>query len=518
MKNNKFILWFLILIVLFGIVGAFAKIMSGFNHNEHMYIAAGVFVAQNKEIYKDFAYLQTPYLPLLYGNLYRFLGITSYYLLIGKLISFTFLSISSMVLFLLARRVLNDIVLSLSVVALFLLNMSIVGPATEVSNYIMPIAFSLASFYVFTISFVENQIKPFGIALAGVFLAISIGAKLTYAAMIIPFIATILFYPLVSEHSAITARKNIVYALFLFIAGIGIGLLPMFFFMSDIQSFIFNNLGYHIVNTQWRHITGFSGPMSLSSKLFYAREIYFNADNLILLLGILLGLGFSIWNPQTIRWSIKKIPIGAFLAFLLVLIAVPTALVPTPSFCQYFAMPVSFLFLLLLYSCASKSVEISTLHRILLLILVSMSVTYTGPLLIKPIVGLTHRNGWTGLMVHDASMNVRNALIDNGLGTDGKIATLSPLFVIESNLNIYPELSTGPFLYRVGDLLTAEQRNRFVGTSPKSIGELFTEDPPVAILVGYEGILDQPLVEYAIANDYKKVDVAGISGEFYIRP
>ncbi|MHC4183890.1 MAG: hypothetical protein ACYSR0_11130 [Planctomycetota bacterium] len=518
MKKKNFALWLLIPIVLFAIVGAFAKIMSSFNHNEHMYIVASVFVAQNQELYKDFAYLQTPYLPLLYGNLYRLMGVTSYYFFIGKLISFIFLGISSMTLFLLARRVVKEIALSLSVVALFLLNMTIVMPATEVSNYIMPVAFSMAGFYVFYVSIIENQIRPFGITLAGIFLAIAIGTKLTYATVVFPFIAIILFYPLVSGHSAITARKNIVYALFPFIAGIVIGLLPMLLFMSDIQSFIFNNLGYHNVNTQWKQISGSIRPMSLYSKLVYARKVFFSADNLILLLGVLLGLGFSINSSHTIRQAIKEIPTGAFLAFLLVLIAVPTALAPTPSYHQYFAVPVSFCFLLLIFSCASKSVEISALHRILLIILVLMSVAYNGALLLKSSIKLTQRDGWAGLRVHDVSMNVRNALINNGIGTDGKIATLSPLFVTESNLNIYSELSTGPFLYRVGDLLTPQQRNHFAGTSPRSIDGLFTEDPPAVILVGFEGDLDKPLIEYAIANNYKKVDVAGFSGELYVRP
>ena len=300
MKKDSFTLWLVTLIVLFAIVGAFAKIMTSFNHNEHMYIAANVLVAQDQVLYKDFAYLQAPYLPLLYGNLYRFLSVNAYYFLIGKLINFLFTGISAMTLFLVAHCVLNDITISLSVATLFLLNMTIVNPATEVSNYIMPVAFSMASFYVFIVSINKNQIKPFGIALAGFLLAIAIGTKLVYATIIIPFVATCLFYP-VSEQSTITVRKSAVYVLFPFIAGIAIGLLPMFFFLPDIESFLFNNLGYHNVNAQWRLITGYTGPMSLFSKLVYACQLFFQADNLILLLGILFGLGFSINRFQIIK-------------------------------------------------------------------------------------------------------------------------------------------------------------------------------------------------------------------------
>jgi hypothetical protein len=520
MKKISFTLWLLTAIVLFTIVGAFAKIMVGYNRNDGMYIAASVFVAQNQELYKDFAFLQMPYIPLLYGNLYKLLGVSSYYFFIGKLVSFIFLSISTMTLFLLTRRALRDIALSLSIVALFLLNMTILNSATEVSNYIMPVACSLVSFYVFTISISENQIKPFGIALAGIFLAIAIGAKLTYATIVIPFIAMILFYPLISERPATTVKKNTVYVLFPFIAGIAIGLLPMLFFMSDTESFLFNNLEYHNINAKWRQITEFEGgPMTLPSKLDYAFKLYFQPDNLILILGILLGLGFTINSFQSIRQTINQINTGVFSAFLFVLVAVPTSLTPTPTFPQYFAMPLSFLFLLLIYSCSSKSVERFTLPlRRILLILVLVSVVYNGSALVMPIRRIIHRGGWGGFRIHDISINIRNILIDNGLGTDGKVATLSPLFVIESNLPIYPELSTGSFLYRIGDLLTPEQRDHFVGTSAKSIGDLFTEDPPAAILIGFEGTLDKPLLEYAMIHNYKKVVIAGFQGELYIRP
>ena len=417
MKKTSLSLQFLIPLVLVAIVGAFARIMTSLNHNEHMYIAASVLVARNYVLYKDFAYLQAPYLPLLYGNLYRLLHVSSYYLLIGKLVSFLFVSTSAMTLFLMARRVTSDVVLSLSSVALFLLNMTIVNPATEVSNYIVPVAFSMVSFYILDVSINKNYIKPRGIALAGFFLAIAIGTKLTYATVVIPVFATILLYPRMSEHSAITAKTSVVCVFFPFIAGLAIGLLPVFFYLlSDTESFIFNNLGYHNVNTQWRRITGYPGPMSLFPKILYAHRIFFLADNLILLFGILLGLGFSISRFQTIKQAIKQIPTGAFLALLLFLIAVPTALAPTPSFPQYFAMPVSFLFLLLVYACASKAIGISI--RRLLLILVLVSVAYDGPIILGSISRLTSRNGWIGFRIHDVSTNVRNALIDNGVGTD----------------------------------------------------------------------------------------------------
>jgi hypothetical protein len=107
-------------------------------------------------------------------------------------------------------------------------------------------------------------------------------------------------------------------------------------------------------------------------------------------------------------------------------------------------------------------------------------------------------------------------LVESGVDTQRKVATLSPLFAVEARLPIYPELATGPFLYRVGDLIPPEQRKRFVATSPRSVGALLAADPPGAIVVGVEGDLDDPLVEYASAPGYRKVPGTGRSGQLYV--
>lgn len=521
MKNDKLILWFLIPILIFAIAGAFAMSMTTSLVDEHMYISASVFVAQDQELYKDFAFLQVPYLPLLYGNLYRILGIESYYLFTGKLISFLFLGIASAVLFLLARRVLHDLFLSLGIVTLFLLNITILNSAALATNFMIPVALSMISFYLFYISFIENQIKFVGITVAGIFLALAIGTKLTIATAAIPFVAIIFCYLAMGKYPSINAKRNIVYSLFFYISGLTIGLLPILFFMSDLESFSFNNLGFHNVNTRWRQITEFDGPMSLHAKLAFAHKQYFKSDNLILLLGIMLGAGLAIKNSPTVRQTIQQIHTGAFLAFFLVLTAALTALVPTPSWLHYYSIPISFLFILFVFSCLSDSEKTAILHKRLVLILVLVTTAYNGPHLLWHITRFTHEENRIAFRLHDASTNVRNILIEKGIGTDRKIATLSPLYAIESNLPIYPELSTGPFLYRVGDLLTAEQRKHFIGTSAKNLNDLFAEDQPAAILISYDPNLvdlNKPFIAYATVNNYQKINIAGLDGELYVKP
>lgn len=515
MKKDGLAFWLLALIILIVTIGDFAKIMISQNHNDHMYIGASALISQSKTPYAEFTFTQTPYLPLLYGNLYRLfrlVGIDSYYLLIGRLFSFACLGMSAVILYVIVRRLVGTIFPPLCIVALFLLNKTVVDPATEVSNYILPIALSFLGFHLFTGSLRDGKPRSFRVVLSGLFIAITIGTKLTYAAVALSFVAFIFISPLVSKRSGCSIPAHVFNLLFPFSIGLVIGLLPLIFYMlSDPAAVIYNNWGYHMVNARWRQATGYAMPMSLGSKVAFAYRMFSTADNLILALGILLGLAFALPRAK----GLAQLPAGAFLALILFLVGVPTALAPTPSFPQYYAVPVSFMFLLLGYSSSLHALEIATLQRRTLFLLVLATLLNRGPELLEATSRLRWQENWSALRVHEVAMNVRKALVDNRISA-GKVATLSPLFALEANLAIYDELSAGPFFYRSGDLLAADQRKRFVITSPNSIGSLLAEDPPSAIIVGYEEKLDEPLLEYAIQNKYREISVTGLGGRCFL--
>jgi hypothetical protein len=69
---------------------------------------------------------------------------------------------------------------------------------------------------------------------------------------------------------------------------------------------------------------------------------------------------------------------------------------------------------------------------------------------------------------------------------------------------IYSEFATGPFLYRVGELLSSEDHGRYKGTSPSAVAELLVQDPPAASLVhGDESEYAEP--EYA-ESEYEELE------------
>lgn len=504
-------------VIVFAILGNFGRVMTSFNHNEHMYITTGVLVSQNKVLYKDFAYLQMPYLPLFYSGVYKIFGLNTFYFFIGKLISFLALMVSASILFLFARQVSKDENFSLGITGLYLLNTSIIIPASEVSNYVLPVVFSFIAIYLYEISLRRNTRKVFLLALSGLFIGLAFGTKLTYASIGFPFVLTFFITFLMNRHQKSALKEWLLKTIIPWSLGLFLGLLPvLFFYWMDPEAFIFNNLGYHQLNTQWRVITGFTYNMTSASKVAFGWEIITNPDNLVILCGVFLGILIS----RHIHNQIPNFDVRLILAFTLFLIGLLTAVTPTPSFSQYYAMPVSFLFICFVYAWGDHDSNENSLRyrRALLLGLVLVTLIFNGLFFISNIAGMRDIKNWSPIYIRDISLKIREILRENQSDQNPKIGTLSPLFAVESGLYVYEELSTGPFLYRVGDLLTPEQRKRFVGSSPSTIDDLFESDPPAAILIGFEGDLDQPLLEYALANKFRKINLTAFKGELYIRP
>lgn len=510
MRKNIVILIFIVPVLLFALLGAFARIMLMFDHNEHMYLAAALLSGQGKVQYRDFAYLQMPYLPLIYRAIYTAFQAHSFYLLIGKFASFAFVVISALAIFFVAWHMLRDRVSGIAIATLFLMNITIIGPAAEVSNYIAPVAFSLVSCALFLHEL--ERPRAVGLALAGIMLALAIGTKLTYATAALPFVAVAL---LPARDQTFGARLRQVFLPFAL--GLVLGLLPVFLYLADFDRFLFNNLTYHTINTQWRIQTGHNEPLTLAAKLPDTRDLFLRFDTLLVLAACALGALGATARAARIGRAPRWQP-GAVLALALVLVSIPTAMVPTPLFPQYFAMPVSFLYLLLIF--AWRGAGRSRARNIFLAVLVLLAALVYAPDALPLVRQARDRQQWSGVVTQRVAGDVRAILREHGLDTGQPVGTLAPLYVMEANLPIYPELATGPFLYRVGDLLTPEQRARYAGTSPASIGELFDRNPPAAILVKLEseGKLDTPLIDYATSHGYQRIGIPNSRGELYLRP
>jgi hypothetical protein len=518
-QGARFTRWLLAAVVLFAAAGAFATAMTVFNHNEHMYLSASLHLTQGLLPYRDFAYLQTPYLPFLYAGLFRLLHLHTHYLMAAKLLSFAFLMASALLIFLAARRASRCAASAAAIAALFLLNLQVAVPAAEISNYAMPMAFSLGALLAFVAATDSATPRLGGLALAGFLAAIAIGAKLTYAPLALPLALAIHFRYRTSHPGIPTQAPSRPLALAAFATGLVAGLLPLMILLaSDPSAFLFNNLGFHHLNARWRASTGYGEAMTLLAKIAYARAMLLRPDNLLLLVGILLGWSWALSSPEHPAERIRRLPLPAKLSAALVAVALVAAIAPTPSFPQYYLMPVSLLYPLFAYAGSPREVNGNGHFARLLAVLLLLSLAHSAPLMLRSMAQLSSRSGWAALHLHDTAQRLAHSVVSNGGQKAGKVATLSPILAWEAGMPTYRELATGSFLFRVGDLLDEEDRKRFVGSSPGSLAALLAADPPAAIVVGFEASLDRAFTAFAREHNYRPVQVDGVPAPVYVAP
>lgn len=92
--------------------------------------------------------------------------------------------------------------------------------------------------------------------------------------------------------------------------------------------------------------------------------------------------------------------------------------------------------------------------------------------------------------------------------SNGKVLTLSPTLPLEAHLSIYSEFASGPFAFRSAHLMTVERAKRTDMVAPGMLWAFLEAAPPAAILTGVEDdALEEPLVEYAKAHAYRKVEL-----------
>lgn len=468
------------------------------DHNEHMYITAG-YLAQSQTLYRDFALLQMPYLPLLYSYVFSITGVERL-LFTGRLCTFLF-SVSSVILVWLAcYRVSRDVTVSSAGAGVFSFSPFLVATSGESSNYMMPIALSLLAFFLLMGVLDDRRFKRLRMFFVGLALALATGAKLYYG----PFLLGFLLFSFVFPKTWPFRRRLSQLAAPMF-AGMFLGFVPVIHYLvKSPDTFIFDNLGYHLINSQWKGFdleNNFGYRIEELSRIFF----YYPAN---LVLAFLISYAFFRAISSNIRAKMKALANDEVIVLSAILSALGlvVALIPLPIFLYFFAAPFPFMVIL----------AVALIHRI-------PRIEWSGKdgfvfylaMLVTIISGATNLyerlpdfvdfNRWTGIKVHKTSEDIRKLL--GPMGQGDLVATLSPLYAIESRLPIYVQFATGPFLYRVGDLLSTQELETFRGASSNSVKELFEKKPPFAIIVGAEDVLDAPLQNYAEEKQFRKVAV-----------
>jgi hypothetical protein len=510
-KTNYFIIAAIFFILYAGIF----SYMTNEPHwdDENMYVGAGVLL-QNNTLYQDFPFLQMPYLPLIYGAIYKLTG-TSYYLLTTEIINFLFMAIACLIVYFISLTFTRNILFSLGIVMLFLFNDITIYAMKYSANTIVPITFSLLGFYLYVISRTPFSIRRSAIFFSGVAFAFAIGTKLYYAVMLPPIFFMSLFFP-----GSMTLKLRLNFFTFPFVIGVMLGLVPVYYYLfNDTEIFMFNNLGFHQLNTIYRAITGYTHTMTIGSKLNFGIRILKLPSNIALFIGNLFLL-FVLFagQPNKKQSFFVKSGIENLLLIALVLFSSITVFIPTPLWLHYFALPLPFTVILLANSYRHLTFNNKRIMNYLLTCLVLVSFLGSGTILFKHIGQIFNSAQWSSVVLHRNAEQLRASLQRNNENL--KIATLYPLYALEANLPIYKELSTGSFLFRMGELLPENIIDKYGYVSSQNIFELLRKDPPRGILVDdYQNYdLYKSFIQFAEQYGYHKVQKNFQGMTLYISP
>jgi hypothetical protein len=473
-----------------------AAMNKGLNHDEHMYVAAGALVArEGLAPYTGFTYFQMPYLPYLYALVF---WSSESLLLTARLVSFAcsvgiVLLIYRAGLVAAARRPESVRLLVASSGALLLIaNPAFIHASGIAWNHDAAILACLLAF-----SLLVGEARNGPLFAGGVLMGVAIGLRLTFAFALIPF-----FLYLTFGARSVNGRRSALFAL-----GTAIALVPaLLLFTTAPNRFLFSNVGYHALNEKYYAATGYARAMDLPGKLLYAIEVAVSPGSLPLLILLILASIVITANRDHLTGRDARATLALAVGGVLLL----GSFASSPTWLQYFYAPVPFIIVAVVHSLNGDGRHKSGATMGVAL------VSGGAAALVLCVVGYAREGNllqpgkWVPVEIHAEGGALREAF------SGGEVMGLAPLIPLEGGLEIYNQVAAGPFGWRVAPLLPAEERSSYGLLSYEEVesGQIAA---PAAILAGYEGALENPLIAFAERERYLLMPV-GDGNLLYTRP
>jgi hypothetical protein len=489
--------------------------------DEQLYVPP-IRLLENYRLYLDFFYNHPP------GSAWWFYGVrqltgSDYLLLNGRLGVLAGWVVYAAGIGAFSFALTRSAVASWCIVVLSLANeLFLAQTGMTATNNFLPLPFSFLGLALFILAARQADHWPGWIALAGACLSAAVVFKISALAFIPPVVIAAFCFP-----RSDSIRRRVTRMVLPLVVGGLIGGLPILIFLvSDPARFLAHVVGYHL----GPHAQYFAMPdtaeehpvTSLSAKLLLANSIWLGgavAVSLVALVSLLLMTSRATVAVRAGPWH----PLSGPLALVLGAFALAAAFsfLPTPSHPQYFAPPLICLPLGLALLFARRDAGARMSARPGLVAATVVVLAMIAPRLLLHLGTVFSPERWTVIRVHADGVAISKQLATAGVR--GKVATLSPVYPLEGGLAVYPELATGPFAYRTADITPPDVAVFYHMTSPTRVTALLDADPPAALLLGFEPVLEQPLLAYAQKNGYVPVPDFAIAdrygvGTLYVRP
>ena len=448
-------------------------------HDEQMYCSAGVMLAQGKMIYRDFSYVsQMPYHPLLCAALFRILN-TTHYLLVVRMLSVLCDILIVVSIVGVYRRIfdafpISGVLFGLAAVVLYLFNPFVDYANGFAWNHDVVILFVLLSFWLFISTDFKHKSRYWRIAFIGALLTLATGMRITTG------LVQLLFFVFLLARPADSIKQRFKNILPFLISAAVVLIWPVWVIAQAPRAFFLNLLRISMLNSEWVHQTG---------MFFNKFDIIFAA---LTTPGYLALILIAVYLCVIFAWQRRKLTMphaaNLLLAVLLAFVFFIIALIMPATWQQHLAMPVPFivisfayplLYLRKLDSNASSDRHFGMTFAVMAAFVFVSIASHT--IVLQRIPRLLRPQTWTPIRLHRISEDIA----ENTKGPK-LILTLAPLYALEGGCDIYSQLSSGPFVYRIADYLSPSDRQSTHAVGPKTLRQLLERSPPSALILRVE--------------------------------
>jgi len=468
------------------------------SHDEHQYIAAAL-LADDRSIYRDFFYSQTPYFAL---SLSRWLALFPDASVYGAARAFNIMwSLSFLVVSWGLMWRISGAPLLATVLVAGIATSPLLAPAISlVRNDMMPLFLAtMALACMIHVSPQRPRVPAVLSFLAGLLAASAFGAKQSYA--FLPA-ALVIFALLAPTYAGL--RDRLTGLLMPLGAGGLLGGAPLAVIASgSFSNFMYATFEYHrTADPVWFARVGVAEQTELLPRLIIFSKLALDFQTVALLLCFLLCAGLLIGRGRGRMRAVDDARSNALYLSAIGLVVATTSLLGFAKsiFAQYLAPLLTFAAITLAAAVgAARSVLAGPRSGAAVAgaAAVLLGLGVTANLLANPggstarLACAWHDCEWAPSHVRRVAMRL-NEILGPG-AKELRIATLMSVYPLEAGFGIYDELAGAPFFYRVNDRLPAERLRALNGVAPAEVATWLAEIGATVVLTGYVSGYDADL-------------------------
>jgi hypothetical protein len=445
--------------------------------DEGFYLLASRLVLLHKRPYLDFFYTQAPLLPYVYASWMKVTGVS-------WISAKTFAALLTATLgTLLCEEVWHQTrnwLSTVSIAILFSASSLIFGFYPVVKTFSLAGLFLFLAYIVVTRASAESPhwLIPAG----GLCLGLSVATR-SYLVVALPVYLWWLIRNCGARSRMTTGLR--------FMCGFVVGVIPcIYLFAISPSAFLFNNLGYHAVRSEWGLVGMWEQKfVALLQALLGSGES--NGLQTSLLLFISMGFISCLSKEYPSRFALQ----------VAVTIAV-VSLLPTPVHPQYFCLCIPFL---LVSACCAVTLYVHELHSRNAKILGLAACVLVVAIYVAASLGDFRRYLATGVDVAGAEPGLEDDLrlqhvldvssaIDRVAKPGAEVASFWPGFIFQTRAVPYPGFEND-FALPIADQLTPEQRSRYHILSVDDIEADFAASKPEVVVLR-DHVIKPTTVEY----------------------